>query len=153
MLVLINRDNEKAYVSVNGKQCWTKSFSAVAGTQMCGSGNGNWNEERVKVRCQASTADGNLAVRVWTSLNSAANDESFGIDNVVVQKLFISETDKFEGTDSQGWNCGKITKCGKFGNLCGGYGVKGKGSDIKKTFSVPAGTYSVKLDFIKIDSW
>ena len=31
--------------------------------------------------------------------------------------------------------------------------MKGKGSDIKKTFQLPAGKYSVKLDFIKIDSW
>ena len=63
-------------------------------------------------------------------------------------------TDNFSTpTDDQGWNCGKIQKCGKFGNICGGFGVKGTGSDIKKTFTVPAGTYTVKLDFIKIDSW
>ena len=55
--------------------------------------------------------------------------------------------------DFEGWNCGKITTCGKFGNICGGYGVKAKDHDIKKTFMLPAGTYSVSLDFIKIDSW
>ena len=53
----------------------------------------------------------------------------------------------------EGWNCGKIQKCGSYGNICGGSGVKGRGTDIKKTFHLPAGTYSVKLDFIKIDSW
>ena len=37
--------------------------------------------------------------------------------------------------------------------FCGGYNVKGKGSDIRKTFNLPAGTYSVELDFVKIDSW
>ena len=52
----------------------------------------------------------------------------------------------------EGWNCGKITTCGKH-QFCGGYNVKGKGSEIKKTFMLPAGTYSVELDFIKIDSW
>ena len=63
-------------------------------------------------------------------------------------------TDKFSSpNDYKGWNCGKITTCGKFGSICGGFGVKGKGSDIKKTFNVPAGTYSVTLNFIKIDSW
>ena len=51
------------------------------------------------------------------------------------------------------WNCGKITTCGDFGAVCGGYGVKGKGSDIKKTFNLPAGIYSVQLDFLRIDSW
>ena len=53
----------------------------------------------------------------------------------------------------EGWNCGGTTTCGKFGRICGGYNVKGRGSDITKTFELPAGTYSVELDFIKIDSW
>ena len=53
-----------------------------------------------------------------------------------------------------GWNCFKITTCGDFGNICGGFGAKGKGSDIRKTFNnLPAGTYSVQLDFLRIDSW
>ena len=55
--------------------------------------------------------------------------------------------------DFEGWNCGKITTCGKFRKICGGYNVKGKASDITKTLNLPAGTYSVELDFIKIDSW
>ena len=66
----------------------------------------------------------------------------------------IVSNDKFD--DSQvlgGWNCGKITTCGNMGNICGGFNVKGKGSDIKQTFMLPMGTYSVELDFIRIDSW
>ena len=59
----------------------------------------------------------------------------------------------YDQQDFDGWNCGKITTCGDFGEVCGGFGVKGKGSEIKKTFDLPAGTYSVQLDFIKIDSW
>ena len=56
--------------------------------------------------------------------------------------------------DFEGWSCGKITTCGKFGNICGGYDVKTGGDDIKKTFMLPAGdTYWVTMDFIKIDSW
>merc|ERR1712032_1006771 len=54
--------------------------------------------------------------------------------------------------DFEGWNCGKITTCGEH-QFCGGYCVKGKGSDITKTFYLPPGIYSVELDFIKIDSW
>ena len=54
--------------------------------------------------------------------------------------------------DFEGWSCGKITTCGNH-QICGGYNVKGAGSDIKKTFMMPAGTYYVELDFIKIDSW
>ena len=66
----------------------------------------------------------------------------------------IVSTDKFDDPEVLGgWNCGQITKCGDMGNICGGFNVKGKESDIKKTFMVPAGTYSVELDFIRIDSW
>ena len=70
---------------------------------MCGSGNNNWEKMRVKVQFQGASVNGKLAARVWTNLNSAANDESFGIDNVVVQKLSTSETDKFDGTDFRDW--------------------------------------------------
>ena len=69
-------------------------------------------------------------------------------------KVFTSVTAKFDDTnDFEGWNCGTITTCGKYGNVCGGYNTKAKGNDIKKTFEVPEGTYWVTLDFIKIDSW
>ena len=54
--------------------------------------------------------------------------------------------------DFEGWNCGKITVCGNH-QICGGYNVTGKGADMTKTFMLPAGRYSVDLDFIKIDSW
>ena len=56
-------------------------------------------------------------------------------------------------TDLDGWTCGATTTCGRMGRICGGYDIKGTGSDITKTFNLPAGTYSVELDFIKIDSW
>ena len=64
----------------------------------------------------------------------------------------VSVSGFYHMNDFEGWNCGKITTCGEH-QFCGGYGVKGKGSDITKTFHLPAGTYSVELDFIKIDSW
>ena len=54
----------------------------------------------------------------------------------------------------EGWSCGRITTCGKFGNICGGYNVKTGGDDIRQTFMLPAGrTHWVTMDFIKIDSW
>ena len=62
-------------------------------------------------------------------------------------------SNKFDTQDFEGWNCGKITTCGNLGQVCGGYNVKGQGSEIKKTFMLPAGFYSLELDFIRIDSW
>ena len=55
--------------------------------------------------------------------------------------------------DFEGWNCGEIQACGKFGNICGGFDVKGRWTDIKKTFEVPEDLYRVKLTFIKLDTW
>ena len=50
---------------------------------MCG---GVWKDEASPVTgCTgALSSAGPLTVRVWTTLNQDANDESFGIDNVVV---------------------------------------------------------------------
>ena len=64
----------------------------------------------------------------------------------------VSKSDFENANDFEGWNCGRITICGDH-QICGGYNVKGKGSYITKTFMLPAGKYSLQLDFIKIDSW
>ena len=136
---------------------------ASSGKQTCGQKHGNWHEERIPAKCTGDvTGNGQFKVRVYTTLNSGATDESFGIDNAVVKQLTSTGgggmktiTANFQNTkDQQGWNCGKITNCGSFGNICGGYNVKGKSHDIQKTFKgLSAGKYQIALDFIKIDSW
>ena len=83
--LLHTRDNERAYVSVNGKLCFNKVLHYSKGTNVCGHGHSGFKEEKIKVTCKGTLSKaGNLAVRVWTSLNQDAKDESFGIDNVVV---------------------------------------------------------------------
>ena len=62
-------------------------------------------------------------------------------------------SEQFERDAFNGWTCDRITTCGGFGKICGGYKVKARGTEITKTFQVPAGVYTVKLDFIKIDTW
>ena len=81
------RDGENAYVSVNGKACWGKTnVLGTMGTQECG---GGYKEERFRVTgCYVKVeVDVPLTVRVWTSLDGGARDESFAIDNVVVKPL------------------------------------------------------------------
>ena len=84
------RDGENAYVSVNGKTCWTKNGIVLQkGGSECGNGYFK-SEERFAVACKVTLlGSGNrpLTVRVWTTLDQTSKDESFGIDNVVVQKL------------------------------------------------------------------
>ena len=62
---------------------------------------------------------------------------------------------KFESNYLDGWTCGGITTCGSFGNICGGFGQKGKAEKIEKTFTgLESGTtYYLSLDILKIDSW
>lgn len=74
-------------MSVNGKTCWSKTnIVGTSGTQECG---GFYKEERFPVTGCSVTLGVNepLMVRVWTSLDSDAGDESFGIGNVVIQLL------------------------------------------------------------------
>ena len=85
------RDRETAYVSVNGETCWVKKgILATEGAQVCG---GHFKEQSFPVTgCNATlnATSGDtvpLTVRVWTNLDGEANDESFGIDNVVVKEI------------------------------------------------------------------
>ena len=81
-------------MSLNGETCWTKTMSALDGTQLCG---GIYLEEIFPVTgcfVTLSGSEGNipLTVHVWTNLDGAANDESFGIDNVVITKILESNS-------------------------------------------------------------
>merc|ERR1712159_649953 len=134
-------DNEAAIVQVNSKTCFSKRMSAGSGKQLCGQKHGGWHEERIKVTCTGDAKNGQFTVRVYTTLNSAANDESFGIDNVVLKKtVFKTLTANFQNAkDFEGFNCVKITDCGSLGKICGGYNTKAKSHDIKKTYkNLPA---------------
>ena len=146
---------EAGFVSINDKQCWSESLSSREGSEQCGRSNNAWeNENLIHVHCQAQSVGDKLMVRVHTNLDGHASDESYAIDNVVVTKLVTSIKSEFNTQDDfEGWNCGKITSCGKYGNVCGGHNVKGKRNQIVQTFKVAKGMYSVALDFVRIDAW
>lgn len=85
---------EEAYVSLNGEVCWTKkeSWKNQDGSQECGKDftnpNNPYYEKRFKVTgCSVmlkGTGNQPLTIKVWTSLDQDAQDESFGIDNVLI---------------------------------------------------------------------
>ena len=156
----LGRDKEKAFVKVNGKQCWTKTFTGQQGKQICGAKTNGWNELKVKATCTAAAVDGKITVQVGTNLNSDAKDESFAIDNAVLSKAPATPAFKTikanfkDPKDFDGWSCGKVQNCGSLGSVCGGYNTKAKSHFITKKFDkLPAGNYKISLDFIKIDSW
>ena len=87
-LCVDRRDDEKAFVSVNGKQCWTRSFWGGDGSHQCGSTRQHFEETSVAVKCEAEAVDGEITVKVTTNLGGQGNEESFAIDNVeIVQTL------------------------------------------------------------------
>ena len=143
-------------MSLNGKRCWNKrNFIDFMGTSLCG---GLAFEQVFRIsECQVtlsarSEAVVPLTVRVWTNLDEDATDESFGIDNVVISRFQKIQSTFDTAFNAEGWKCGKIVRCGDY-QFCGGDKVKGKGGYIKRTIRLPPGTYSVELDFIKIDFW
>ena len=84
---------------MNGKTCWDKTLYAEAGTHQCGQiadeKNPWFKEEAYRVTgCEVVlSGPGNrpLTVKVWTTLDDKnAIYESFGIDNVIVQRIHAS---------------------------------------------------------------
>ena len=120
------RSGEEAYVSVDGEPCWTrKGMTAEQGTSQCGRHtndhpgaerkfsaakrlpvartiNRDWDDDSVPVvgciKRLKGGGDQQVKVRVWTNLDQGPEDESFGIDNVLVQEI----------CDGIPWPVGKI---------------------------------------------
>ena len=66
----------------------------------------------------------------------------------------VSVSHNFENGNQNGWTCGGITTCGSLSKICGGYGKRGKGQSISRTFNVlPDSAYIVEMDILAIDSW
>ena len=85
------KDRESAYVSMNDKKCAIKeNLVGTNGKQLCG---GWYKEEVFRVkgcRITLTAAPGvevPLTVQIWADLDGDAEDESFGIDNVVVARF------------------------------------------------------------------
>ena len=84
------RDDESAFMSMNGKTCFIKKkLNGVDGAQLCG---GIFKEQVFRVRgCKITlTTDMPtvpLTVRVWTNLDGKADDESFGVDDIIISKF------------------------------------------------------------------
>ena len=81
-------DGETGYVYVNGVQCWSRTFTYSEGTNTCGGHHGG-GEVMVHISCDTGhiSEGGSVNVRVTTSLDQHADDESFGIDNVVLERI------------------------------------------------------------------
>ena len=69
---------------------YAKGDGNVCGSHGSKKGDVAYNELRVAVACKVTLSGSGtrpLTVRAWTDLDSGVKDESFGIDNVVIQKI------------------------------------------------------------------
>lgn len=80
-VVVDSWDNEDGIVEIDGAKVWRKGFQFYnAPSNVCG---GNWDDHGPQAvdETRAHTA-ANVTVRVTSSINQGAYDESFGLDNV-----------------------------------------------------------------------
>ena len=69
---------------------YTRGDGNVCGRHGANEGDFGFNEQRFAVACEVTLSGSGtrpLVVRVWTNLNSEAQDESFGIDNVKLHTI------------------------------------------------------------------
>jgi hypothetical protein len=78
-------DGERGIVLVDGREIWSRAFAVGEGSQHCGQVNG-WDERDVRVGpvTVVHSAD-TLALRVTSTLNQDAADESFAISDVLLE--------------------------------------------------------------------
>ncbi len=74
-------DNETAYLEVDGSNQWSQSFHHNNSNNQCGNtagenlSNGSW---------QGSHTASSVTIRFYTSIDQSPDDESWGVDNVIV---------------------------------------------------------------------
>lgn len=78
-------DGENAEMKFDDTNVWTQSRLHTGGDQQCGVVNqGGWYEERLDAEFTADHTADALKVSFSSTLDQAANDESWGVDNVTV---------------------------------------------------------------------
>lgn len=175
-------DNEAFYIYLDGLASYRAVYQYTSGQQLCGNQNANWNELILPIDITMEHNAATLVVVMQTTLNEAANNESWGISDF---KLLIEQCPKGCVTCSNQypsscllWNTldnswdtnGLLTlngwliqgakgnqyssNCGGV-NMIGGYNIFGKNAAIKKTISnLPKHSMvMIKMQVWKLDSW
>jgi hypothetical protein len=150
-------DDETATVTVNNQDIWSEVLvyneNSDGAINYCGRTN---HVEDIHVIDETVTvSEDYLEIHVTTTLNSQADDEAFGIRNVIITPDCATPLTNYqENTDDlTGWNVATST-CGGIGEIVGGYNII-SGGTISKRYSLPGDDckVSVSLDYVLIDSW
>ena len=78
-------DSEIAYMSINGKECWQKTFHYSSNEpNVCA--NSNYGDLKHRISCTVDiTRKDKLTLKLWANLNEVKSNEKFGIDNVLIE--------------------------------------------------------------------
>jgi hypothetical protein len=74
-------DYERATISVDDLSVWSDNLNYWGGywAPLCGQAPQSWNEQTLDVDVSFPHSDDTAMVKVYTTLNQAANDESWGV--------------------------------------------------------------------------
>lgn len=160
-------DNERAEVSVDGVVAWAETFTSTQSpTPMCGQQ--GVNDAYADVLFSVSHYSNFATLRISTTLDSPAADESFGIDDVRLIPMLTGVdrpgyVETFE-TSVENWitdNPGTpptLSTCESsgFGAILGGFTLAPPPAFLQKAFdlsTMPHNELQVSLDFVQIDQW
>ena len=155
-------DGESGQIYVDSVLVWSQTFAAADGLQLCGAGNGGWHEDVHHFEATLDHSGSTVTIRATSTLNSAADDESFAIDNVWIRPRTIGFYDSFSaGADQWVTNDGApavdmTMTCGALGGILGGIQYGGTGVYFERTYdllAMPHDTLRIDLDFIALDTW
>ena len=77
-------DSESGQLYVDGTLVWSKTYLYSNGTQVCGGTAGNWLEQKERIKVVVPHTAATAKLRWTSSLDQAASDESWALDNVYV---------------------------------------------------------------------
>ena len=78
-------DGEEGQVYVDNNLVWSQDFEVSSGEQHCGGGH-DWHEDAVAVGpLRVSHSTNAVTLKVTTTLDQTADDESFGIRDVLIE--------------------------------------------------------------------
>ena len=157
-------DNERADVMVDGVVAWSHSFTgALAPAPLCGGGSSDSVED---VFLTVSHYTASVTLRITTTLDSAATDEAFGIDDVRVLPVAtgVDRAGYFENYNAvvENWATDgqppSSSTCGgdAFGAILGGYTLSAPPAWLQKEFDLsvtPHNQIRVSMEFVSIDQW
>ncbi|EDQ85436.1 uncharacterized protein MONBRDRAFT_34306 [Monosiga brevicollis MX1] len=160
-------DNEAIFLEVDGVRVHSETYSGDQGTAECGADETYSRELQIPIDITLPHTDAQVTLVVSSTLDSSAEDESFGVQAAALWVAndtltpFVKQT--FEDNNFAGWsaintyhgNALSVTACGDYGQILGGYEQLGLDAMLTRCLSnMPAHSeLLLEIDVLAIDSF